>query len=114
MRYIATIILLIASLCSSVGFSDQFQNSGNNSQVIQTLEGPSFVSGDHDCPQQNSNSHGESIPCGNSCHHSGHCHFLFPDINNIAADLLKPYIGNDYNTLHPDPHPDGLFRPPII
>tara|TARA_B100001248_G_C27251891_1_gene394210 strand:- start:218 stop:556 length:339 start_codon:yes stop_codon:yes gene_type:complete len=112
MKFIVAILILTVSLGSISEFSGEF--FGGSTEISQAAGELSIVKASHDCPEQNGTSHGKSGPCNNFCHHSGHCHFIFPIDESMNIDVSNRNVGNGYSRLIPDPHPDGLFRPPII
>lgn len=83
--------------------------------TVETIDQQIMSSFNHDCPQSGGGSHQDGVPCGEHCHHHGHCHCSFLV---MGAKLSCPTSSNSHgmhsNTFHPKPFLKNLFRPPIV
>lgn len=114
MKFIVTFSLLISMLGSMA--CSMVDHKGNEAESIEFVDGPTISASEHNCPQQQSNiPHEDGSPCADHCHHHGHCHcgFLVTGAK-ISNPSLESSHGVNFDSFHPDPHLNGLFRPPII
>lgn len=116
MKIIVTLSLLF-SMLGSMACGIQGSDMGSDTQKIEAADGPTISSADHNCPLQGTDTHHEGAPCGDHCHHHGHCHCGFLVISSkITSPSSDSTQGMNFDTFHPNPHPhiNNLFRPPII
>jgi hypothetical protein len=113
MKFVVTLSLLL-SMFSSMACGLQGDFEGSDAQKIEAIEGSSVSSLNHKCPDQDSDPHHDS-PCGDHCHHHGHCHCGFlVNGNRLHCPTLESRPGLNTDSFHPDPHVNNLFRPPIV
>ena len=114
MRFIVTLSLLF-SMLGSIACGLQYDHEVGDTQRIESVDGPKISASDHNCPQKGSDSHHNDNPCGDHCHHHGHCHYGFL-VNNtkMSCPSSEASQGTNFDSFHPDPHINNLFRPPIV
>lgn len=114
MRFLLTLSLLF-SMLGSIACGLQNGHEGEDTKKVESIDGPKISASNHNCPQQDTDSHQKDTPCGDLCHHHGHCHCGFLAIyTKILYLTSETSQGFSVNFFLPDPHINNLFRPPIV